>query len=87
MFNPVKASKNIKEEFVSYISTSYPFSDPNLREQFEKQLNEIISQGPYLETNDVFKTGKSINELIDEGVLSPLFHDLEKESEKKKYFL
>lgn len=30
-----------------------------------------------LETNDVFKSGKSINQLIDEGVLSPLYRDLE----------
>lgn len=77
MFNPVIASKNIKEEFVSYISTTFSFADENLRRQFIIELNETISNGPWLETNDVFKSGLSINQLIDEGVLSPLYRDLE----------
>lgn len=77
MFNPIQASKNIKEEFISYISTSFMFADKNLQQQFIKELNEIISNGPWLETNDVFKTGKSINQLINEGILSPLYRDLE----------
>ena len=88
MFNPVKASKNIAQEFISYISTSFSFSDLSLREQFEKELNEIISKGPYLETNDVFCSGKSIKELIDEGVLSALFYDLEnKKTDRNKIIL
>ncbi len=77
MFDPVIASKNIKEEFVSYISTSFCFEDENLRKQFIEQLNENISNGPYLEINDVFKSGLSINELIDEGILPKWFMDLE----------
>lgn len=77
MINPIKASQNIKEAFISYISTSYMFADNDLRKQFESQLGEIISKGPYLETNDSFTKGKSISELIGEGVLSPLFLDLE----------
>lgn len=82
MFDPVKASKNIKEEFKSYISTSFSFSDANLRKQFNEQLENLIAKGPYLETNDVFVTGKSIRELINEGVISPLFADLEKDKKK-----
>ena len=78
MFDPVKASGNIKEEYVSYILTLFSISDADLRYQFEEQLENIISQGPYLETNDVFVSGKSIRELIDEGILSPLFEDVER---------
>ena len=77
MFNPVKTSKNIKDEFINYIDTTYSLADDNLRKQFREQLSCIISAGPYLETNDVFKTGESIRQLIDDGVLSPLFLDLE----------
>lgn len=77
MFDPVKASKNIKEEFISYISTSFSFADLHLRKQFEEQLRESVAKGPYLETNDVFMSGKSISELIEEGILSPLYNDLE----------
>lgn len=81
MFNPVKASKNIKEEFVNYIQTSFSFADKTLREQFNGELNNIIANGPFLEINDVFQSGKSINQLIDEGVLSPLFRQLENKKE------
>lgn len=84
MFNPVVASKNIKEEFISYISTSYSFGDENLRKQFKTELNEIVSNGPWLETNDIFKSGMTINQLIDEGVLSQLFRDLEAENKSYK---
>lgn len=86
MFNPVIASKNIKEEFISYICTTFSFADINLRNQFIKELNEIIANGPWLETNDVFKNGLSINQLIDEGVLSPLYRELEaNKSQDKPY--
>lgn len=79
MFDPVKSSKNIRDEFVDYISTSFSFADKNLRDQFILQLNENISSGPWLEIDDIFKSGKSINELIDEGVLSRLFRELERD--------
>ena len=75
MFNPAEASKRIKEEFASYIKTTFAFSDSSLREQFSHEIDATISKGPYLEINSVFKTGKSISELIEEGVLSPLFAD------------
>lgn len=86
MFNPVLASKNIKEEFISYISTSFSFADERLRKQFIDELNKIISNGPWLETNDVFKSGKSINQLINEGVLSPLYRDLEDKKPNSKLY-
>jgi len=79
MFDPIKASKNIKEEFISYISTNFSFADNEIQKKFVSQLEEIIASGPWLEINDIFKSGKSINELIDEGVLSKLFRDLEKD--------
>ena len=77
MFNPVKASKNIKDEFINYVETSFSFADKSLREQFIQELDKMIAAGPYLEVNDVFQSGKSIEQLIEEGVLSPLFRRLE----------
>lgn len=77
MFNPAKASENIKNEFIDYISTVFSFSDRNLQSQLVEELEDNISKGPYLEMNDVFRSGKSIEELIEEGVLSSLFRDLE----------
>ena len=77
MFNTAKASQNIKNEFVDYISTTHSFADKELQKQFVNELNENISKGPLLEIKDVFEQGLSINELIEEGVLSPLFRELE----------
>ncbi len=86
MFDPIEASKNIKEEFVSYITTTFSFADGNLRKQFENQLKEIVSNGPWLETNDIFKSGLSMNQLIEEGVLSPLFRELEAKKPNTKLY-
>lgn len=90
MFNPVKASKNIKEEFINYVETSFSFAEESLREQFVRELDKIVAAGPYLEVNDVFQSGKSIEQLIEEGVLSPLFRRLEEKKrivfEKQKIF-
>lgn len=86
MFNPAKSSDNIRNEFVDYITTMYSLADKNLQHQLIEELRKSISKGPYLEIKDVFCSGKSINQLIDEGVLSPLFRQLEAEKpEDKRY--
>lgn len=84
MFNPAKASKNIKEEFIDYITTTHAFSDKSLQEQFVEELNGNISKGPILEIKDIFCSGKSINELIHDGILCDLFRDLEKTKPQNK---
>mgnify|MGYP005758304317 CR=1 FL=1 len=82
MFNPAKAAEEIKKEYMGYITTTYHFRDPEIREQFKKELEEIISNGPFVEIKDTFETGRSIGQLIDDGILSPLFYELER---GKKY--
>mgnify|MGYP003305509274 CR=1 FL=1 len=39
MFNPAKASANIKEEFIDYIATTHSFANPSLQEQFVNFLD------------------------------------------------
>lgn len=39
-----------------------------------------FSKGPYLEATDSFKLGKSLNQLISEGEVSPLFKNLNKKA-------
>ncbi|MCH5323867.1 MAG: DEAD/DEAH box helicase [Eubacterium sp.] len=79
MFNPAKASANIKDEFIDYISTTHAFSNPALQRQFVTELKSNIAKGPLLEIKDIFKSGKSIEEMIvdEQCPLSPLFRDLE----------
>ena len=85
MFNPIKASDNIRKEFISYIETTFSFADTLLKNQFDISLQNIISSGPWLEINDVFKTGLSIDELIEAKVLSPLFKEIEAYKKQKGY--
>lgn len=80
MFDPIQASQNIKDEFTSYVSTSFHLADKEYAEKFRESLNEegLISKGPYIDISDSFETGNNIETLITEGIMSPLFNDLEK---------
>lgn len=77
MFNPVKASENIKDSFVSYIETTFHFADDKIQRQFCDELNHMVATGPWLQINDIFKSGKTIRKLIQEGTLSHYWEDLE----------
>lgn len=82
MFNPAKGAKRIREDFIDYITTTLHFNDESagpgsLYAKFRENLERVISKGPYVDINCSFLKGKSINELIDEGVLSPEFRNLE----------
>ena len=86
MFNPARASRNICDEFVDYITSAFPISDKSIRDEFSSELNEIISKGPIVEISDIFKSGLSIAELINVGVLSKGFQNIEvKKSNKYPY--
>lgn len=79
MFSPIEASQNIKDEFIGYISTSFHIADMDYTKQFEDALAEdgMITKGPYLEIGDSFKTGRSLQDMIETGEVSPLFNELE----------
>lgn len=77
MFNPASASKKIKEEFINYLTTAFKTCNENYNEQFKKILEREISKGPYVDISDIFKTGNSLNQLIDETIVSSHFRLLE----------
>ena len=79
MFNPIEASKAIKDEFISYISTLFHISDKEYEKIFLEELQKegTITKGPYLELNDSYKKGASLAKLIESNEISPLFNDLE----------
>ncbi|NLU40120.1 MAG: DEAD/DEAH box helicase [Bacteroidales bacterium] len=82
MFNPAKAADEIKKEYIGYINTTFHFRNQNLQKKLLEELDKTVSNGPFVEIKDSFKSGKSIDELIKKGTLSPLFTDLER---NKKY--
>ena len=46
-------------------------------------MNDIVSKGPFIEIKDTFQKGKTIGQLADDGILSPLFYELEKNKRYK----
>lgn len=79
MFNPITAAKNIKDEFVGYISTLFHIADKDYATQFSTVLQEegVISKGPYLDVSDSYRLGKSLAQMIEGGEVSALFRNLE----------
>ena len=59
MFDPIIASENIKDEFTSYISTSFHLADAEYAKQFMAALSKegAVAKGPYLDISDSFETG------------------------------
>lgn len=86
MFNPYKSSKKIKDEFVDYITTIFPFNNKEIKSVFNDELRSIIHKGPYLDIMPSFETRYSLRDLIHsdkDDKISPLFEDLEKDKINK----
>lgn len=77
-FSPVEASKNISEKYSRYLNTIFSIDNEIYNSQLKHQLSSMqyLSAGPYLDVTDSFEIGKSINELIDEGVLANGFRKI-----------
>lgn len=74
-FSPIEASEEITVKYKRYLKTIFQIADPVYEAQFEKELDkkDILAKGPYLDAVDSFKKGKSLNQLVDEGVLPTSF--------------
>lgn len=77
-FNPIEASTRIMRYYLRYIETAFFINDADYFRQFQSKLRDenYFAKGPYLEATDSFRSGKSLQELIDEGEISPLFAKL-----------
>ncbi len=86
MFNPIKASDNIKQSFVDYISTSFSIADSHYQWSFRNALlkDGVIGKGPFLDIGGSYKSGKCLKELAENGQASRLFCTLENVPEKDK---
>ncbi len=71
--DPIKAANQPRESLIRYLLTAYPLRDPHLRYGFEQLLNEpgAIYQYPYLEGVQPYKTGATIRQLVNQGILHP----------------
>ena len=76
--NPLIASENIIKKYLRYIETTFYIDDKEYMKQFRSYLQkkDFFAKGPYLDFSDSFEFGRSVNQLIDEGVLSREFVEL-----------
>lgn len=85
-FDPIVASENIKQSYVDYITTSFDMADKEYAQELRSQLEQegFIAKGPYLDVSGSYKTGESLSQLMENGVASKLFAQLESVEEKKR---
>ncbi|HHY35860.1 MAG TPA: DEAD/DEAH box helicase [Firmicutes bacterium] len=76
--DPIRAAQNIRDTYIAYLTTTFPIRDPELAKQFYEKLSEPdkFAKGPVLEATPPFKTGASVQDLVEEGVLSEQFLSL-----------
>ncbi|GFO97597.1 DEAD/DEAH box helicase [groundwater metagenome] len=75
--NPIETTNSISERYLSYLSTAFHLKNPDLQSQFIQELRpEKFIKGPILEATPPFEAGKTIDKLIDEGLLSAQFKEL-----------
>ncbi len=86
-FSPINTSDVIVDKYKKYLSTIFQIADVDYEEHLKKALSEknILAKGPYLDAVDTFKKGKSLSELMDEGVVSRNMEKLNFPIDRKLY--
>ena len=85
-FDPIEASRNLKAGFIDYITTTFPITDPFYRKAFRDALNQegFLTRGPFLDMSGSYKAGRALNELMQLGLASQGFANLEPVPEKER---
>ncbi len=76
--NPLKTTVEIRDNYLRYLKTTFPIRNAELAAQFDGLLHEEnrLLKGPILEVTPPYQTGTSIEDLIQDGVLSERFRRL-----------
>lgn len=76
--DPIRTTQAITNSYLDYLTTTFRLKDLDLRKQFEQSLciPEKFIKGPILEATPPFETGRTLEDLINSGVLSSRFRDL-----------
>lgn len=86
--NPIEITNYIREEFTNYINSTYDVDDESYSKLISNQINSLaLYKGPYVHTVLPFIKGKSIRQLIDEGVLDEDFLKLGNIDVDRKLYL
>lgn len=62
--------RHVADEYRRFIKSTYRLADQDLREQFERHVNEaeVLVKGPYVTLAREFQTGATLASLVAEGV-------------------
>lgn len=75
--NPIEEFEFIENEFRNYINSTFKFNENEYQTMFENELNKaVLYKGPFIKATLPFKPGKTLNELIDENIISNEFKKL-----------
>jgi ATP-dependent helicase YprA (DUF1998 family) len=76
--HPLQTTRLIRDSYLRYLKTIYPFQEPDLRDQLWRALEtpNLLVKGPLLEGSPPLESGRSIAQLIEDGVLHPDFREL-----------
>ena len=76
--HPLNTTNHIRQTYLRYLKTIKPFQDQGFREAFAAALDEPNSlvKGPLVEIALPYKKDKTIKALVEDGVLSPKFAEL-----------
>lgn len=75
--DPIETTRHITTMYTSYLRNVFQIKDPVLQDQFLRELKpERFVKGPILEITPPFETGKNLDEMIKEGLLSKEFRNL-----------
>src|SRR6266436_7360 len=78
--NPVQFAHGVCDEFLRYLFSAFPLSDPELADQARKLLERPSSldiplvQGPFVSLSDAFAKGELVQKLADQGMAKQTVH-------------
>ena len=81
--NPIEVSEKLQATFISYLMTAFDVNRAGTEPELAAALQEALDQrsalfkGPYLELTPPYHTDRSLNSLIEEGILSPKLANLD----------
>jgi ATP-dependent helicase YprA (DUF1998 family) len=80
--NPVQFAHSVCDEFLRYIFSAFPITDPDLARQAHENLKGHTSldiplvKGPFVSLSEAFAKGESIQGMSDRGLLHPVMPGL-----------
>ncbi|HOH30436.1 MAG TPA: hypothetical protein PLC40_12230, partial [Candidatus Hydrogenedentes bacterium] len=80
--NPIQFSHQVCDEYLRYLFSAFPLSDPELSEQFKALLERPSSldiplvKGPYVSLSEPFAEGRPVADMASDGTLHHVMPDL-----------